>query len=144
MGVEKVKPIRPAITKRDRQALIDEFGALQNQVERFKPTRDRYEETRKTIVSWYEKAPGAQPFLEEGTQFMLKVSACTNERTVKSMPKLFRILGLETFLKLCKFPLAAVDAAVPKMRHAEFLVESQTGPRKIEAVPKTASERFAA
>ena len=137
-----VIPIQ-AMTHAKRQAVIDEFGALQAKVDEFKPTRERHAELREQIAAWYEKEPATRPYIEEGRKYVLQVSACTNERAITSMSKLFKLLGLETFLKLCKVPLGSVDACVPKERHSEFLVASQTGPRVIKTVAKALKERAA-
>jgi hypothetical protein len=135
-------PIRP-MTHAKRTAVIDEFGEIQAKIDVFKPTRERHAELREQIASWYENEPVARPYIEEGRKYVLQVSACTNERSIFSMAKLFKLLGVETFLKLCKFPLAAVDAGVPKISHSEFLEESQTGPRQIKVVAKASKEKAA-
>lgn len=127
--------VRP-LTHNQRMAVIDEFGDLQAKVDAFKPTRERHAVIREQIASWYSRAPGTQPFLELGSRYALQVSECTNERSIFSMAHLFRKLGLDTFLKLCKFPLAAVDVAVPQAEHNDFIEETQTGPRKIKVVPR--------
>ena len=129
-----VIPIRP-MTHAKRQAIIDEFGELQEKVDAFKPTRERHANLRELIAGWYEKCPETQPYLELGQRFTLQVSECSNERSIFSMAKLFRRLGVDTFLKLCKFPLAAVDTNVPAEQHEEFLAQTQTGPRKIKVIP---------
>jgi hypothetical protein len=131
-----MQPFPSPARGKQRLAIIDEFGQLQQDVDAFKPKKDRHAELRDQIASWYEKEPARQPFVEHGLRFTLQVSECANERTVSSMSKLFKFLGVEAFLKLCKLPLGAVDAAVPKIRHKEFLTEEPTGPRKIKAVPK--------
>jgi hypothetical protein len=125
-----------ATTRAQRRAIIDEFGGLQHEVEAFKPTRERYEALSKEIRGWYEKESGEQPYLEEGARYVLQVSAATNERTITSMPKLFRILGIDAFLRFCRFPLAVVDVEVPAPRHKDFIAEAMTGPRKLKAVAK--------
>lgn len=56
------------------------------------------------------------------------------------MGKLFKLLGVETFIKLCKFPLAAVDTNVPEPEHKQFLLEAQDGPRKLKAIAKVFEE----
>jgi hypothetical protein len=135
-----MQQIPPPKTKQRRQAIIDEFGELQQQVDAFKPKKDRHAELREQIALWYEKERPTQPFLEEGLKFTLQVSECSNERTISSMPKLFKFLGIEAFLRLCKFPLGAVDVAIPRVRHGEFLDEAPTGPRKIKAVPRVSEQ----
>lgn len=64
--MNNVIPIRTPATRVKRQALIDEFGQLQRAVDHFKPTKDRHEQLRNQIASWYDNERADQPFLEEG------------------------------------------------------------------------------
>lgn len=132
-----VLPIKPRLlTKAMRQGLIDEFGRLSQKVEAHKPDKARHALVREILAAGYEFEPNSQPFIEEGLEFTLSVSACANERTITSMAKLLKLLGQRLFLKFCKFPLSAVDASVPASEHSQFLKEEATGPRTFKAVAK--------
>ena len=121
-----------------RRALIDEYGDLAQKIEAFKPTKDRQEQLRGQIQSWYDAHPADKPFIEEGLRYSLEISEKANKRTIVKMTALFKILGQRMFLKLCGFALKDVDENIPVTRHREFLVEEQTGSRKLKAVAKAA------
>jgi len=116
--------------------MIDEFGDLAREIERFKPTKDRHEQLRGQIQSWYDAKPATEAFIQEGARYSLEISEKANKRSITKMPALFKLLGQKLFLKLCGFALADVDENIPIGRHKEFLTEAQTGPRKLKAVAK--------
>ena len=116
--------------------MIDEFGLLSQQMEAFKPTEERHKQLRAQIAAWWDDQPANQAFLEEGERFTLEISERAHTRTITNMGKLFRMLGQKLFLKLCKFPLAAVDTNVPEVEHKAFLEENQDGSRKLKTVAK--------
>jgi hypothetical protein len=136
MGMAEVIPINRPLTHLKRKALIDEFGRLQQRVDAHKPDKDRHAVLREQIATWYDSAPANQPYLEEGMDFTLMVGERANERVITHMPRLFKLLGAGLFLKLCKFPLGAIDASLPAVQHKTFLIEEQTGPRKLKVVAK--------
>jgi hypothetical protein len=131
-----VTSIKTPSTRAKRQALIDEFGRLQQKVDAFKETKDRHALIREQIAAWYDNEDAHRPFLEEGQYFTLQVSERTHTRVINNMGKLFKLLGMDTFLKLCKFPLAAVDTNIPGPQHKGFIDEAQDGPRKLKVIAK--------
>lgn len=106
----------------------------------FKPTVERHTQLRAQIAAWYDDQKADQAFIEEGDRYTLEISERAHERTITNMGKLFRKLGQTLFLKLCKFPLAAVDTNVPASEHPQFLDEEQSGSRKLKTVAKVALE----
>jgi hypothetical protein len=128
--------IKRPLTKAMRQKLIDEFGRLQQAVNAHKRDKARHAEVREMLAGCYESATATQPFIEEGIEYTLSVSACANERTITNMARLLKMIGQRLFLKLCKFPLAAVDQTVPADEHPQFLKEGPTGPRTLSVIAK--------
>jgi len=132
-------PLKPKpLTKGQRQELIDEFGRLQQQVDAHKPAKARHAAIREQLLATYASAPPLQPYIEEGLEFTVLISERATERIITNMAKLLKMLGVRLFLKSCKFPLGAVDQAVPKAEHKLFLIEGPTGERRLKAVPKAA------
>jgi hypothetical protein len=58
------------------------------------------------------------------------------ERKITNMPKLFELIGEDTFLKIAKVTLTDVDKYLGTAEKDKCLEETLTGPRKISVVPK--------
>jgi hypothetical protein len=126
-----VKPKPEAVA-----AIVDEFGALEVKLDALKKLQDRRDELRTIICGWYEGADSTSIFRPEGKLFDLEVSPRGMEREIVNMPALFRRLGQQVFLKLCKFSLARLDEHVAPVEQAQFISSSQTGPRRVKAIQK--------
>ena len=113
--------------------LIDEFGELEQRLAAFKPVSDRRDELRKEILGWYENAGAGEKFTLAGSRFNVEVSACGQERSIISMPKLFKRLGQKLFFAVCKVSLKSVDEHIAAAEQAEFVTISQSGPRRLKA-----------
>ncbi len=118
--------------------LIDEFGALDSELEALKPKKDRHEFLRKQILSWYENEPADQAFAPEGESYVIAITERANERSYKptAMRRLSKYLG-GAFYSLCSLTLKNFDANVPEGERHRFVEEAQTGARKVKAIAKT-------
>jgi hypothetical protein len=144
----KKKP--PAVARIDqqqtlRQQLCDRFGELKRQEALFSPVKAELESIRAQILSWYpDLLPGESIIVTDGLIYDIPISECGFEREFTSMPRFFNRLGKTTFLRLCRFPLAAFDQLThldPEL--SAFIKKVRTGPRTVKAVarsPLSASE----
>jgi len=118
------------------QELIDELGALKVKLAptlaAIKPDVDRVKFLEAKIG---EMAPAGEQVVN-GQVYGASVSQNANERTITSMPRLFRTLGQREFLASCSFPLKHFDACVKsglitETEKAVLLNEEHTGTRKV-------------
>jgi hypothetical protein len=118
--------------------IYDEYGRLDLAEQQKTPGQERLATLKKHIITLAEAEPANAPVTYDGEQFFLQLTARSNEREIIDLGKVYKFVvakrGLNAFLDLCKFPLAAVDANIPEARRAEFVSEAQTGTRRINAV----------
>lgn len=124
--------------KRERAAVVDEFGELERQVALLKPTLDRHAALKKEIASWYEFHSAGAAFTEAGKRYEVQISAKAKVRTITDKTKLFTALGKGRFIDLAKISLEAIDRLIPRLHHPAFLSEEQTGNRAVRAVARCA------
>ena len=105
----------------------------------FKELKERYDQVRAQILSWYEDKPEEKSFVVEGERHSVVVSERSKARKIRSMPKLFKRLGQKLFLQLCTFALKYVDEHAPLTERPAYLSEAQTGPRTLKCVVKLPS-----
>jgi len=98
--------------------------------------KQRAEQLRAQILSWYDDKPAEESFVLEGQKHCVMLSPRGNRRRIKSMQKLFERLGMKLFLKLSKFTLKEFDDHIPEPERAKFVVSEQIGPRELKCVAK--------
>jgi hypothetical protein len=133
-----------APSEKQRIVIIDRYGELRRKVAEFKPVSDEAGKLEKEIASWYSDEPAGETFVEAGKSYTVQVGKKSLERTVTDMPKLSAILGLDRFLQLCRFPLAAIDQHLPPSQIPEVLLSERSGERAVKAVAKSSPVRKAA
>lgn len=121
-----------------RSSLIDEFGDLDQDLSPFAKKLRRRDDLRKQIQSWYAEEGGNQTFIAAGDRWGVSIGEKAHKREFKPgcMRRLATFLGA-LFFKVCRVNLEDFDAHVPIGERARFVVESQSGYRKIEAFPKS-------
>jgi hypothetical protein len=116
--------------------LIDELGALEAELAPvlavIKPKTERVKWLKDQIS---EQTPAGQQAVQ-GLVYGASVNEAANERTITSMPRLFRTIGQGEFLSRCGFPLGEFDKLVKSgqitaSEKAVLLKEENTGSRKI-------------
>jgi len=119
-------------------SLIDEFGALDAELEALKPKKERHEYLRKQILSWYEDEPVDQAFAPEGNLYVVAITERASERSYKptAMRRLSKYLG-GAFYSLCSLTLKNFDANVPEGDRHRFVDQAQTGARRLKAIAKS-------
>jgi hypothetical protein len=133
----KVVAFRKRLTPAQTAQVVDEFGRLEAELREMKPKQQRYEQLRIEIASWYERKDALRAFAVEGREYSVEISARSKVRRIISMEALMRQLGRTDFLRLCTFPLKALDEHIPAANQAGLVEETSTGPRRIRAVRKS-------
>lgn len=137
----KVIPIAPPT---DRAKIIDEYGELDRKVQEFEPLRKQHEKLKSVIKYWYvDAAPEATP-IAQGKLYEIQVGACERARTWKSIPAVVRAVGgIQAFYGICSVAIGAVENIIGKSKTAALLAETQSGSRRIKAVPKSVPQEAA-
>lgn len=130
MGLSNHNPATAAV-----KVLADRYGALDVQVQRFKPTAKLHDAARKEVQALYEAAPAEQSFVLKGDLFEIQISEREMERAIVSVPALIKALTQKVFNQVAKVPLKVIDALVPADQQGAFIVQARTGTRSVKAVP---------
>ena len=136
MPKNKVTPIRRSSAGDAKAAVVDELGRLGEEIAGYKPWKERSDQLRAKILSWYEESPAEESFVVEGQTHTVVVSERSRARRIRSMPKLFKRLGEKLFLELATFALKHVDDHIPVTERKAYLSEARTGSRKLKCVAK--------
>lgn len=131
---QKITPIGPS--PEEKRQIVDEFGRLGKQLDEAAPLEKRYNQLRDQILSWHANSPADQSFTEEGELYMAEISARAIERTIVSMPKLQKRLGLKTFLEICSVTLTKLKGHLGELELARFLKIEHSGSRRVKPIPK--------
>jgi hypothetical protein len=122
------------IAAADLTALADAFGALDAEVQRFKPTAKLHEASRKQIQTLYDPSLAEGAFTLKGRKYEVQIGPRENERKIPSMRKLFRAIKETVFLEHCSFPMKIIDALLPGDKQADLVVTARTGTRPVKAI----------
>jgi len=138
----KIKVKAPKITQFDlspKAELIDEVGEMTADAEKIKA---KIKELTASLAPYTERLKELQTYISgEGNQeepltlygekFMVVGGACAVEREIADIDKIVEMVGPETFLKIAKVPLKAVDDYLtPEQK--EQVLSSSFGVRKIK------------
>jgi hypothetical protein len=118
---------------------IDELGALDAELAHVAPKIKRQKDLREIIREHYALAPANMPATASGKLYTVIVGEKGFERSVLSMPKLFKRLTPSVFFRNCKVTLGVLDVLLTKAEIAAFVVSEQTGYRPITTVAKAAA-----
>jgi hypothetical protein len=123
-----------------QRALVDEYGSVQSKLAAFssttKPLKDREKELRAELLKIVEKEPPDQAFALDGDHYTVTLSECRMERTIRSMKRVFVVLGQKLFLASCTFPLKALSSLLLPDEVAKLVDETATGAREVIATPR--------
>lgn len=118
----------------DRATLIDEYGELCRQMDEMKPVIARYKELGSMLQSWYVDTPADQSVTAQGRLYSLQISPRDNQTTIKDIRKVYRVLGVAKFLKLCSITLKAVKENVDAGVYEGLVETHRTGFRTLKTV----------
>jgi hypothetical protein len=121
----------------DRAAIVDELGALAEQLAPFAHLQLRYDALRAVAAAWFVDADPDAGFTVPGSKYQLDVSARTSERKVTGLRALQKRLGAKAFYAICAVTIKALDTCIPPDEQAAFVSTSQTGPRRIVPAKRT-------
>jgi len=124
--------------------LADRFGALDVQVQRFKPTAKLQETLRKEIQALYDASPPEQDFVLKGDLFEIQIGPRENERKITSMAKLLKAITQKVFLDHCGFPMKIIDALLPGDKQKDLVATARTGTRAVKAIPLASTQEKSA
>ncbi len=127
-----------------RRDLADRFGAVDAEVQRFKPTAKAHEACRHEIQALYETAAAGDGFKLLGQKYEVQIGPRDNERKVSSMAKLMKALTQAVFLLHCSFPMKIIDALLPGEKQKDLVATARTGSRPVKAVALPGPEETAA
>jgi hypothetical protein len=133
-----------ALAQAHRRDLADKFGALDAEVQRFKPTAKAHEACRHEIQALYDDAAAGDGFKILGAKYEVQIGPRDNERKVTSMAKLFKALSQAVFLLHCTIPMKIIDALLPGEKQKDVVLTARTGSRPVKAVALPEAEEKAA
>lgn len=117
---------------------MDEFGELSRQIESFQPVIRRQKALSDEITSWYQDLAPDQSALVEGHLYAIHISERAFERSIPSLRKVYKSIGLklDEFLKLCTLPLKHLDSFIDPSQQGDLVDRQRTGRRSVKAVAK--------
>lgn len=129
---------RPAADPRavQRLKLIDEFIALDRQVDDFKPLQFRHQKLRELILDWYPTLPPEDEALISGTNRDILISSRDKLRKVTAAGKLklFKKWGVRAFIAKAEVLLRSLPD--PKDELGLYTQTTLSGPRHLHVVAK--------
>jgi hypothetical protein len=138
--IDRSKTPKPA----ERSKLVDEYGALQAALV---PQLARLKQLVEQFRTWAEAEKKAnQAALFEGARFAVPVTARANKRKIKSLQKLFDLLGQEVFLGACSMRIDTAEKHLKPAERARLIEDlGNVGVRTVEdAILRPTSSKKAA
>ncbi len=127
---------------RNYREVIDEHGGIRARIDKLddaaKPLREREKDLRDQILGWCEQLPPDQDAGLEGHRYALTISERRLERTILSMARLLKRMGLTVFLKGCTMSLKYIQEHLAPVDLKGLISESRTGARVITTSPRLA------
>lgn len=113
------KPAKPSIT-----ALVDELGRLSEKLAQAKKHEKRSEEIKKLLREHADpegrkNADTITPI--RGKKFIAEVGAKPPRRSIRSVARVFRLMGETTFLEACTITIKAIEEHLTPKERAEVL-----------------------
>ena len=140
MGVALALKPAPKAADSARQAIINEFGDLDLQIQHMAPIITRHAVLKEIIVDWSKDQPGDKPCVFGANRWTVQFKPRDNRRKIFDPRKAFKALqkaiGLNALMVIITIPLeAAVDRYIPEGEHKLFLTKSREGPRTMDVIP---------
>jgi hypothetical protein len=124
------------MTEAKRIEMVDEFGALSDELARIAPAIQRHALLKAEIESWYRQEPPDENYVAVGTRYEVQIGVREFRRKITTigMTRLFTVLGKVKFLGLCTFPLTLMDQVTTIADQNRICEKNRTGPRSIKSV----------
>ena len=124
------------------RGIIDELGALDEELAPLKPKIKRAESLRK-LVSGVWQGPATEGAKIEGDRYVALVSARDNQRFLTSIRKVAKAMGAK-FWQHCAITLKAVEEHLDPEIAQALIGEAFTGPRHVTTYRAAPKEKTAA
>ena len=111
-------------------AIIDELGRLDDEITIFSPKIARAASLRKILQGYCVNDPADEKCTLEGNHYAAVLSAKARKHVIRNMQKLYKLLGLKTFLEYCDFPLKNLERL--NVDTTGIVVEERIGPRAVQ------------
>jgi len=131
----------PAPQMHQRQALVEEYARLDQEVESFKPRLQRHEKLRQLILDWHGNlAPEAEATVPGETCDII-ITSRDRVRTVTldGKQKLFKLWGTRGFIAKSLVLLKSLPD--PKDEMSLYSQQALTGPRHLHVVARVAMKK---
>lgn len=119
-----------------RLKLIEEYAALDREVQDFKPRLLRHEKLRGLILEWYPNVDGEDEITVPGSTCDILISGRDQMRTVtlEGKKKLFQLWGSKGFIARAHVLLKSLPD--PEDATGLYTVQSMTGPRHLHVIAR--------
>ena len=119
-----------------RLKLVEEYAALDQQIDNFKPFIFRHQKLRQLILDWYPGASADEEITVPGASCDIIISARDRIRSVteEGKKKLFRLWGPKDFI--AKSVMLLKSLPDPKDADGLYTAQASTGPRHLHVVAK--------
>jgi hypothetical protein len=135
-ALRKLRKSRDLEPDPQRQIIVEEYAALDREIENYRPRLQRHEKLRQLILDWY---PHVDPNLEitvPGISCEILISARDIVRSITPEGKtaLYKLWGLQGFIAKAHIFLKLLPD--PKDPEQLYTVQALTGPRHLHVVAK--------
>ena len=133
MGI-RGKPRKRAGPDTQRQRLMEEFAALDREIENYRPRIQRHEKLRLLILDWHKDVPPDEEVTVPGLSCDILITARDNVRgvTLEGKQKLFRLWGPKAFIARAHVLLKALPD--PRDEEGLYTKQALTGPRHLHVM----------
>ena len=131
-------PVRVPVAEMEPGALADHFGELDRQVSIQQPLLDAHRDAKARLGAIPERTLKLNGFLIQGKHYSVYFGAARNERTITDQRKAFaaceKALGKAGAIGAVTIPMGLVDRVATAEQQKLFVVETQTGARRLDVV----------
>lgn len=133
----KSDPVDPQWVQRVK--LLEEFAALDREVQNFKPRLTRHEKLRELILDWYSGAKPEDEITVRTLKYDIVVTARDKIRWVtdEGKAKLYKLWGSRDFIARCVMYLKSLPD--PEDKKGLYTVSSLSGPRHLRVIDRPAA-----
>ena len=131
---KKIVPRAPQESQRKK--LVEEYAAIESQVQAFKPVLSRYEKLRSYILDWYPDLAPEEEQLVPGNTCDILISSRDSIRTVtaEGKTKLLKLWGTRAFIAKCLVHLKSLPDPADEL--GLYSHKALTGPRHLSVMSR--------
>jgi hypothetical protein len=134
-AVKKTTKTDRAAVVKARQAVVDEYGALDAELAPAKAKLRRFEELAKTIRGWHaDSAPGLT-IIERGETFQVVVGPKAETTILAPAFAICEVLGHERFLEIARTTLGELERTATAEQLDKLTRKDRIGSRSLKAIP---------